>query len=49
MPTTKAITSVVPEAIRTDDTGGKWLVSLVTYTDASQARIVQPLGEVKPL
>lgn len=47
--TTKAITSVVPESIRTDETGGKYLVSLVTYTDASTARIVQPLEIVTPL
>lgn len=41
--TTKTITSVTPEAVRTDDTGGKYLVSLVVYTDASQERIVVPI------
>ena len=49
MPTTKTITSVTPEAVRTDDSGGKYLVSVVVYSDASQDRIVQPLMEARPV
>lgn len=48
MQTSKTITTVVPEAVRTDDTGGKYLVSLITYADATEERIVQPLMEAKP-
>ena len=45
--TSKTITSVTPEAIRTDDSGGKYLVSLVTYT-APQERVVLPIETAVP-
>lgn len=49
MPTTKTISAVVHESVRTDDTGGKYLVSLVTYSDASQERLVFPIETTVPV
>lgn len=46
--TTKVITASTFEAVRTRENGDKFLVILVTYADATQERIVLPLGTVTP-
>lgn len=47
--TTKVITASTFEAVRTRENGEKYLVLLITYDDATQARIVIPVDTVMPV
>lgn len=47
--TTKAITATSFVEMRTTDDGGKFLVLLVTYADASQAKVVFPIETAVPV
>lgn len=48
--TSKTITTAVYEAVRTNmENGDKWIVLLVTYSDASQERLTFPVPTAIPV